>query len=105
MGEDNHHHEDETEDGCSDDPLLEGGKDDSNGGGAAAAAASVKAVVATDPQHQSNVHVYKRRWYILAVFALLSSFRTYVWGTLQPITYAVQVRWDLKNEKGNFFSS
>ena len=104
MGEDDHHHEDETEDGCSDDPLLEGGKDDSNGGGAAPAA-SVKAVVATDPQHQSNVHVYKRRWYILAVFALLSSFRTYVWGTMQPITYAVQVRWDLKNEKGNFFSS
>lgn len=35
--------------------------------------------------------MYRRRWYILLLFSLFSVFTCFIWNSLSPITYAIQL--------------
>ncbi len=43
---------------------------------------------------EQEIHVYKRRWYILGIYSLYCAFQGYIWNNFSPITYALQLAYD-----------
>ncbi len=47
-----------------------------------------------EKQHQQEIHVYRRRWYILFIFSVYCAYQGYIWNNFSPITYALQLAYD-----------
>jgi len=52
-----------------------------------------------------GIHVYKRRWYILALFSFLALYQCAIWNTWGPVVDSVSEVWDWDTETVSLFAN